>query len=550
MASTIKELLQGPIGRVRDVVLLSPACKTTPTSPVSLKRVELEHDGDIIGLTDCEPSQPESRLRRLDSKKPIHVLGTLPITNLNWLSENGRDLVMTELKRRDEDSRRTKRGKAAPSNLTWAHIYKPNGRLINEDRCPKVLIRAEKAGPAVYLNSEAAPLSLVFLTIDNKRQYRIEGMRDTTYERSKKFLSRFEVLHTLRLLVNLPELQGTLLADRTPEWFAARYMEHFPHSRVLRFVQRSPGERLAPSDRPRNSAKRRKLDAITEVWLLGKWAKHAAWLVENQRQQKQRKIFDPLVWDSFVRDARKHIEAAQEEESELDDFPQELIYSDGADDEEITPLDEPSNPGSRKRKATQQDHRHRRTVSPKLDETSEPIASTSRASPAPSDTYSHHYDSDFTTDGSQYASDSDTDSLPSRDPSPSLDVSGLPFQIFQPPILRGDSASWMCPVTDCLYEIDFRALHADQAAILGPNLMPYILSNRWCRGDAKFLRCFATLVNEHYKEHAAASGFAIVREGRKCRLKPIIPQTARAPLGEPSDEDMSDAQVKDEMLED
>ena len=116
----------------------------------SLKRLRKSHR-----LTFCEHTQPESfhHCEDDDPQVPVRLRGLLAIKDLAWLSDDGRDILTQELRKRDYNIRRRRRGASAKeSNLTLANIFDSKGKLHNKRTYIKVIIQATKEGPAVYMN--------------------------------------------------------------------------------------------------------------------------------------------------------------------------------------------------------------------------------------------------------------------------------------------------------------------------------------------------------------------------------------------------------------
>ncbi|KAI0689593.1 hypothetical protein BC835DRAFT_1438365 [Cytidiella melzeri] len=563
MASTIQSLLSAPFGLYLDHEVLSPECKCTPQKPVELRNVMLEHDGAPTGLTFCEWTQPESFLHKKAVKGaelPVRIRGILPITYLNWLSADGCKLILKELRRRDYASRKAaRRGPVANSNLTLDHIFNANGKLIDKKRYIKIMIQATKAGPAVHLNSEVAPGYLVLLTTDQKRQYRIKSLDVECYQRSRLFLERYSVLHTLRTIANLPSTKGMLtpVSHRTPEWFVSQYMERLLHNEDAEDADMSTALDLESDSQEAylRPHKRRKLRHISKAEVLSKIAAHAKWLVENQKKQKQNKIFEPSEWGRFVREAQQYREQSKQEgyhwgtlRGEVTRF-EEDIQSSSSDDEGRMDIDKPSSSRrTLKRKAPQQVPRRNRILSPEVGPSIHGQRSTSPASLAPSETFSNHYDSDFTTDGSSSPSDDDdSDTYPSRINIPlTAYAAGIPVLVTlsKPPLIPRQGSSWICPVEDCLYEIDLWKPTREQLMALGQLASP-LVSGRWSWGNPLTRSCFATLVDEHYGEHLLACGVKLVEEGGKNTVQWVGPQPSRAAMDKPTP-DAQETIIKEE----
>lgn len=74
---------------------------------------------------------------------------------------------------------------------------------------------------------------------------------------------------------------------------------------------------------------------------------------------------------------------------------------------------------------------------------------------------------------------------------------------------------WICPVYDCLYELDLRRLNREQSEVLWPEEAEYISSGRWNVDAPEVQECFAKLVSKHYEDHLAAHGFTLVKKGEQ-----------------------------------
>lgn len=112
---------------------------------------------DVVSrLTFCEHTQPECILTSKSASRkmiPIRMRGLLEIQSLKWLSEDGRKALLRALRKRDVARRKATRGpNVQESNVELNHIFDlRNGKLRQRKTCFRVIIQAEKAGPAVYL---------------------------------------------------------------------------------------------------------------------------------------------------------------------------------------------------------------------------------------------------------------------------------------------------------------------------------------------------------------------------------------------------------------
>ena len=130
------------------------------------------------------------------------------------------------------------------------------------------------------------------------------------------------------------------------------------------------------------------------------------------------------------------------------------------------------------------------------------------------ETYEHHYDSDFTTDGSS-SSISDSGSLDScRDFHANDCTPDFPPEILVPPVMP-HNGPWICPVYGCLYEIDLRRPNREQSEVLWPEEAEYISSSRWNVDASEIKECFAKLVSKHYEDHLAECGLTLVKKGEQ-----------------------------------
>ncbi|KAI0094885.1 hypothetical protein BDY19DRAFT_988675 [Irpex rosettiformis] len=526
---TVYHLVSKPFGPFLDSTILSPACKTTPQKPVELRNVLLEHDGEPTGLTLCEETQPESYYHSggANSQIPVRMRGLLAIKNLSWLSDEGRDLLTKALRRRDYNIRRKKHGSnTRESNLSLGNVFNPNGKLHHKKTYIKVIIQANKEGPAVYMNSEIAPGFLVLRTGDRGRTYKILGMDSETYKRSHLFLSRYRVLHDLRTIVNLPSSRGTSMSEHSPEWFVSQYVEHLAYKEnadedhSIRSSASSSSSNDSDSEElylPPN--KRRRVRHISRAEVLSLLAMHVRWLIGEQKKQKFSKLFDPIEWGRFEAEAYKYRQNARLENLQWGTFRGEVTAfeeNESSSSEDGMDIDGSASrrPPRRKKRPSIPALRRRRHHP-----SSEPVSTTELTFQNPLDdteTFANRYDSDFTTDGSS-SSDSDSDSLHSRSCSPTLGYTpSFPSEILVPPTMP-QNGSWICPVNGCLYDINLRQLNREQEEILWPEEIEYISSATSNIKNPVAIECFTKLASKHYEDHLAACGVALVNKGRQVR---------------------------------
>ncbi|KAI0747294.1 hypothetical protein BC629DRAFT_1685875 [Irpex lacteus] len=525
---TVYELLSKPFGPFLDSIILSPECKTTPQKPVELKDVLLQLDDDEpTGLTFSEWSQPESPHYRPghghaeDSGDSVELRGLLSIKKLSWLSKEGQNLLTQALRRRDYNIRRKKHGAATrESNLTLKHVFNEDGKLRMKRTYIKVILKATKQGPAVYMNSEKAPGALVLRTADHNRNYKVLGMNPRTYQKSHLFLSRYRVLHDIRTIANLPLAASTPLIQRTPDWFATQFVEHLLHRETARARHgyRSNSESQDSSDSDDSEArpppnKRRRVQHNLKAEVLSLLAVHAEWLVGEQRRQKQNKFFDPIAWDRFRAMASQYRLRGRLENLQWGTFRGEPnAFKDDADSSASE--DSMGERVPRRRARRKRTSHHQRSSSP--DDITPEVEQTPSHLQPPADTYENHYDSDFTTASSSSAS-TDTDSLCSRPTSPSPAFAAkMPAELLVPPKMPRNGP-WICHVHGCLYDINLQDLRREQMALLHPQDAAFVRAGRWCLDDPVIVGCFAKLASEHFKDHLTACGLVLVKEGRKVR---------------------------------
>lgn len=183
-----------------------------------------------------------------------------------------------------------------------------------------------------------------------------------TYSRSRLYFSRYRVLHDLRTLATI-DPTSTSLAERTPEWFTSKYIEHlaYPeHSKEVRLIFQ-PGDRdIDPefNDGRLVPGHRHILRHISRAEVRSLLAMHARWLVEDQKLQKQNKVFDPSVWGSWLPECQKYRAASHEQgfswgvfwggKDPFEENEETFVSDDSEDDMEV---DEPVPPPSAMNKA-------------------------------------------------------------------------------------------------------------------------------------------------------------------------------------------------------
>lgn len=195
-------------------------------------------------------------------------------------------------------------------------------------------------------------------------------MHCETYVRSRLYFSRYRTLHDLRILATI-DPKPTPLADRTPEWFTLKYIEHLTqleHSKKIRLIFQAKDEDIDPESRDGRlvSGKTRALRHVSRAEVRSLLAMHARWLMKDQKLQKQNKVFDPYVWGSWLPECDKYRAESRKEAFSWGDFyggenpyedNEESLESDEDDDHavvDVQPIKLPRTAPKRRKRRTPQ----------------------------------------------------------------------------------------------------------------------------------------------------------------------------------------------------
>ncbi|KIL60135.1 hypothetical protein M378DRAFT_14316 [Amanita muscaria Koide BX008] len=154
------------------------------------------------------------------NKYPVKFYGLLKIESLDWLSDEGKQLLEAEYRKRDERLHAVRK-----SELTLETLYgdaKGRGSQIS------VFISSEKTLAAEYMTSERHRNSFLIHshTCDargHNRLYKVLTLEDETAIKSRNFIARFSQWACINKLI---ELDGgaTPIQDRTIDWIITRYI--------------------------------------------------------------------------------------------------------------------------------------------------------------------------------------------------------------------------------------------------------------------------------------------------------------------------------------
>ncbi|KIL60153.1 hypothetical protein M378DRAFT_26641 [Amanita muscaria Koide BX008] len=186
----------------------------------SLQLLTLECNNTSIGFDESEYVLAPPETSQIN-KYPVKFYGLLKIESLDWLSDEGKQLLEADYRKRDERLHAVRK-----SELTLETLYgdaKGRGSQIS------VFISAEKTLAAEYMTSERHRNSFLIHshTCDargHNRLYKVLTLEDETAIKSRNFIARFSQWACINKLI---ELDGgaTPIQDRTIDWIITRYID-------------------------------------------------------------------------------------------------------------------------------------------------------------------------------------------------------------------------------------------------------------------------------------------------------------------------------------
>ncbi|KAM6497701.1 hypothetical protein JOM56_005649 [Amanita muscaria] len=186
----------------------------------SLQLLTLECNNTSIGFDESEYVLAPPETSQIN-KYPVRFYGLLKIESLDWLSDEGKQLLEADYRKRDERLHAVRK-----SELTLETLYgdaKGRGSQIS------VFISAEKTLAAEYMTSERHRNSFLIHshTRDargHNRLYKVLTLEDETAIKSRNFIARFSQWACINKLI---ELDGgaTPILDRTIDWIITRYID-------------------------------------------------------------------------------------------------------------------------------------------------------------------------------------------------------------------------------------------------------------------------------------------------------------------------------------
>lgn len=170
---SILGLLEEPFGPYSDDQILSPSFHTIAVIP-SLTTIKMWCGDDCVGhvclmdvlyfmlisLSNCSFDETEVLVKAEHgsriSQHPVHIYGDLTIQSLNWLSDQGKQQLQRDLRKRDKKQH----GSKFISGLTLESLY---GRSKDEGSRITVRIKFDKNMNAEFLTCmHFYPVSLSF----------------------------------------------------------------------------------------------------------------------------------------------------------------------------------------------------------------------------------------------------------------------------------------------------------------------------------------------------------------------------------------------------
>ncbi|TBU35262.1 hypothetical protein BD311DRAFT_709628 [Dichomitus squalens] len=493
-----QDLLAEPFGPFQEEhALTSDVRNTTAKNPLVLDCVQFELEGtnEIVGLDECEPCQPEYDLERC---RHVTFTGVLEISNLKWLSPETIDTIGGALQERDRVARIATHRNALPDSQGRNYAEELNfwfsfdlGLKI------RVIIRGEKWMPVSYLQSIHVPKGLM-LVARSTRRYEVASLHIETYERSRKYLARWRLLHELQKLLGIDAGPGkswsdnkTPLAGRTPEWFAELYLRHraysFEQRRQRPIYDSDSDSDIEPGANGRlKRGREHSPRSVSQEEVLTLIEQHGQWVMDQVKQRKHGKWLDLRVWALWFASADARVADGRSSPPEC----------------------------STGRKVVNKERSKRglaRQVSPR---SPSPMAVDARL-PYPThgrkvdEAMLRTYDPDFSPQSTTLGSPVSSPGRPSTPVDPDL-LALLPSQLWQPPNVNSLQI-WTCPWKNCSYVIDLFHLtdeDMDHQDITEEDKQRF-RRKQWSRSDAWAREAFAYMVDRHHHWHFNDAGIDV-----------------------------------------
>ncbi|GBE77954.1 hypothetical protein SCP_0108360 [Sparassis crispa] len=523
------DLLDQPFGPYRDGDILTETCKSVPTGVLELENVMLECGGEPIGLTECEPCQPEYAVSRIRAYG-VRFRGVLKVKKLTWLTPWARKVLEDDVRNRDVQSRISSGG-VARSTLTLDNIYARRLTI-------KVVVQGVKNMPAIYLFSKLVPNGLLLTSRDRNRQYEVKTMDVSTYKPSRLHLHRYRTLKVMQQLIkldkqtNTDDPDGTPVIERTVFWFADLYLKHMAYAASAskqRFVYTSSDSDIEPDTNGQlKEGRQRTLRHLPRAEVLSLLATHAEWILADHSKRKK-KYLNQDAWAEWVVDVRRGRREARNADVRwgvMDDaqLPATLTpEGSDADEDDIPAM--PRRRGKAKKQKKQTQTPSSRTLSTASGSRSTTHHDVSRYGKntsinAPNPTTLRTYDSDFSPESTPPASPSSSSaSLPSRPstpPNPEI-MALLPIEFMYPPLLPLHFR-WVCPAADCRYMINLLDMSDENCKALSDEDVRKMKAGGWVIRDRWVRRCFKTMVSAHYDDHLDQMGIVMWQEKKQWKI--------------------------------
>ncbi|KAF9264529.1 hypothetical protein L218DRAFT_998504 [Marasmius fiardii PR-910] len=249
---TITDVMRDPFGPY-------PASLILNTNPGALPRALIldsvtmlfASSERITGLEETDTKAYE------DLAEDVHIYGDLVIEKLDWLSEDGKEILGEDLRERDQEVNPYNRGE-----LTVQRIIRDTKSDDTDERKLKVTIQCKKEMPAAFLTANKYSTSLVMYSWISERKggnltdLIIRSFEAQSFEKSLVYLERWR-LHAF-VLQTIKEQNSPPLEKRTVQWLIAAMRERYKRDSAHRRLIFDPEDTSDIEDLETGETKRRR----------------------------------------------------------------------------------------------------------------------------------------------------------------------------------------------------------------------------------------------------------------------------------------------------
>lgn len=517
-----QDLINKPLGPYSDAEILTKSFPPPGVLP-TLELLALECANKPIGFDDCEhilaPSEDS-----LVSRHPVFFFGVLKVDSLEWLSDDGKNLLEADLRNRDE----VLHPHIKKSGLTLERLY---GDVSGQGSTVSVFIRCEKTLAAEYMTSDRYKDSFLISSKtmherNRNRLYKVLSLEKDTNAKSQNFIMRYRLWASINKLIEINEGK-TPVQDRTVNWLVGRYIErrelddpNFHLNLDWQDMDASDGDNdgdleMRGENEGESLRRRRHPSHISQAEVKGYFASQCEWLLAQQLAPSHRLFWNVnmIKWVKFctrVQTARTRalesgmrwglpigVTVARGESlaTRLSQFGESVRFW----EQKLRNL-EINWPKVVKKQESQEASE---------EEDDGPAAATLPSAPT------FQYDSDFSDASTPGEADSEED-LPT--PPPEL-LARIPHYIWQPPAMWAYRFRWDCP--GCDYTIDFLNLQQEHLALLPNDLAEYVASKKWeSIVEDRIVQAFGVMARHHYLCHLHQVGAELVCRNGKQHIVP------------------------------